>query len=243
MNPYQVLLETLGEELRERLDGDLLPSLYASVSVPTEVVRASFRAERIAFIDAQAGQWPDAAALDDAVARVIAHARRRGVGVGVVSGLIGAVAVPPELLARLVLALRLGQRLCVVFGIDPETSAGRLVLWRVVAAGFQIDMPSQAPVNVRMRDLPDLLRAQVPAPADAASWVGRRVANRMGLAAVNRAARLVPGLGVGVAGYTAHRRVDAMGARMAAVLRRTAEVQPFEVQDEALAVEVPAGAR
>lgn len=243
MNAYQVLLETLGDELRERLDGDLLPSLYASISVPTEVVRASFRAEGIAFIDGRTGQWPDAAALDDAVARVIAHARRRGVGLGVVSGLIGAVAVPPEFLARLVLALRLGQRLCVVYGVDPETSAGRLVLWRVVAAGFELEVPKEAAVGVRMRDLPDLIRSQVPAPGDAASWVGRRMVRQAGLSAVNRAARMVPGLGVGVAGYAAHRRVDAMGARMAAVLRRVAEVQPFEVQDEALAVEVHPGAR
>ena len=238
MSPWQVLLETLGDELRDRLDGDLLPSLYAAVSVPTEVIRATFRAEGIAFIDANAGQWPDALSLEESAKQVIAHARRRGVSLSVVSGLVGAVAIPPEVLASLVRALRLGQRMAVVFGFDPETNAGRLVLWRAVAAAYDLEMPSQAQVGMRVSDLPELLKSQLPSTQGVATWMGKRVARRVAMTAVKRATRLVPGLGVGVAGFTAHRRVDAMGARMLNVFRRSVEAQPFDVLDESLAVEI-----
>ena len=238
MSPWQVLLETLGDELRDRLDGDLLPSLYAAVSVPTEVIRATFRAEGIAFIDANAGQWPDALSLEESAKQVIAQARRRGVSLSVVSGLVGAVAIPPEVLASLVLALRLGQRMAVVFGFDPETNAGRLVLWRAVAAAYDLEMPSQAQVGMRVSDLPELLKSQLPSTRGVATWMGKRVARRMAMPAVKRATRLVPGRGAGGAGFTAHRRVDAMGARMLNVFRRSVEAQPFDVLDESLAVEV-----
>lgn len=238
MSPWQVLLETLGDEVRDRLDGDLLPSLYATVSVPTQVIRATFRADDIAFIDANAGQWPDALALEESAQQVIAHARRRGVSLSVVSGLVGAVAIPPEVLASLVLALRLGQRMAVVFGFDPETDAGRLVLWRAVAAAYDLEMPSQAQVGMRVSDLPELLKSQLPSSQRVASWMGKRVARRVAMTAVKRATRLVPGLGMGVAGWAAHRRVDTMGARMLTVFRRSVEAQPFDVLDESVAVEV-----
>ena len=242
MTPWQVFLDTLGDEVRARLDGDLLPALYTAVSVPTAQIRAELRESGLAFSDAQTGQWPTAQALEDSAARLVIEARRRGVGLGVASGLVGAVAIPPEVLASLILALRLGQRLAVVYGFDPETMAGRLVLWRAVAAAYEINLPAQAQVGMRVRDLPDLFKSQLPAGPQAATWMARQVATRAVLTAISRVTRLIPGLGAGIGGITAHRRTDAMGARMLVVFRRSAEAQPFDLLDETVAVEVPTSA-
>lgn len=238
MTPWQVLLETLGDEMRDRLDGDLLPALYAAVSVPTLTIRAELREEGLPFVYADAGQWPSAQELDEAAKRVITSAQRRGVGLGVASGFVGAAAIPPEVLAGLVLALRLGQRLAVLHGFDPENNAGRLVLWRAVAAAYEIELPREAQVGVRVRDLPELLKSQLPASQEAAGWMARQVATRAVLTALSRVTRLIPGLGAGVGGYAAHRRIDGMGKRMLTVFRRSVEAQPFDLLDESLAVEI-----
>ncbi len=238
MTPWQVLIDTLGGEVRDRLDGDLLPALYAAVSVPTAVIRSELRSDGLLFVDPQAGQWPTAQELEEASKKTVVNAQRRGVGLGVASGLVGAVAIPPEVLAGLVLALRLGQRLAVIFGFDPETDAGRLVLWRAVAAAYDIELPQQAQVGMRVRDLPELLKSQLPAGQQAATWMARQVAVRALMTAVSRVTRLIPGLGAGVGGYSAHKRIEAMGARMLVVFRRSVEAQPFDLFGESLAVEV-----
>lgn len=238
MTPWQTLIELLGGEVKDRLDGDLLPALYAAVSVPTAIIRSELRDEGLSFIDPEAGLWPGVQQLDESAKKMIVSAQRRGVGLGVASGLVGAVAIPPEVLAGLVLALRLGQRLGVIFGFDPETDAGRLVLWRAVAAAYDIDLPQQAQVGMRVRDLPELLRSQLPAGQQAATWMARQVATRALMTAVSRVTRLIPGLGAGVGGYSAHKRIEVMGARMLTVFRRSVEAQPFDLLDESLAVEV-----
>ncbi len=239
MTPWQVLLDTVGGELRTRLDGDLLPALYAAVSVPTAQIRADLREEGLAYVDSQAGQWPSSQQLEETSSRVVKHARRRGVGLGVASGLVGAVAIPPEVLGGLVLALRLGQRLAVVHGFDPETNAGRLVLWRAVAAAYDIDLPAQSQVGMRVRDLPELLRSQLPAGPQAATWMARQVGVRAAVSVVSEITRFIPGLGAGIAGFSAHRRTEAMSARMLVVFRRSVEAQPFDLLDESVAVEIP----
>ena len=93
MTPWQVLIDTLGGEVRDRLDGDLLPALYAAVSVPTAVIRSELRSDGLLFVDPQAGQWPTAQELEEASKKTVVNAQRRGVGLGVASGLVGAVAM------------------------------------------------------------------------------------------------------------------------------------------------------
>jgi len=238
MTPWQVLLEALGGEVKDRLDGDILPSLYAAVSVPTATIRADLRDDGLRFIDSDTGQWPTEQELDESAKRATVASQRRGAGLGIASGIVGAVAIPPEVLAGLVLALRLGQRLAVIYGFDPETDAGRLVLWRAIAAAYDIELPQQAQVGMRVRDLPELLKSQLPASQQAATWMARQVAVRALMTGVSRVTRLIPGLGAGVAGYSAHRRIDAMAKRMLTVFKRSVEARPFDLLDESLAVEV-----
>ena len=233
-SPWSVLLQAMGE----RLDEDLLPAVYAAASVPTADIRQFFRDNGLAHLDPQAGANPGLPELEAAADRVIATARGRAAALGAVGGLAGAIAIPPEVLASLVQTLRLAQRLGVLYGFDPETETGKLVMWRAIAAGYEITLPSQGPIGLKVRDLPDVLRNQVPATRQASGWVARQVATRSVMSVANRVTRLIPGLGAGMAAWGAHRRIDAMGHRMAAVYARACNDTAFDVEDEVLAVEV-----
>ena len=234
-SPWSVLLKSVGE----RLDEDLLPAVYEAASVPTAEIRQQLRDAGTPHLDPEAGLRPDPAELEAAAAGLIATARGRAAALGAVGGLAGAFAIPPEVLASLVHTLRLAQRLGVLYGFDPESDTGKAVMWRAIAAGFEIELPTQGAIGLKIRDLPDVMRSQVPATRQATGWLVRQVITRTALSVANRVTRLVPGLGVGVAAWGAQRRIEAMGSRMAGVYARACTDGAFDIDDEVLAVEVP----
>jgi hypothetical protein len=209
------------------------------VSVPTAEVRAWLREEGIPFLDPDGDQGPSLQEVEAAAERIVGQAQGRAVALGVASGLAGAVAIPPEILATLVHVLRLSQRLAVMFGFDPETDRGRVLLWRALAAAYEVELPSQGSVGVRVRDLPEVVRAQLPATRQASLWLTRQVFWRSVMTAAGRVIRVVPGLGAGIAGWSGYRRTAAMGRRMIAVYRGGADAVPWELGDEEAAIEVP----
>lgn len=233
-SPLSLLLESLGE----RLDADLLPALYAAASVPTEDIRGWLREAGIVHMDPVTGRVAPLADLDEAARTVVCQSRDRATILGVASGLVGAVAVPPEVLATVVQVLRLGQRLAVVYGFDPETDTGKLVLWRAIAAAYEVELPAQGAVGLRVRELPDLLLNQLPATRQATGWLARQVLIRTVTSVAGRVSRLIPGLGAGLGGYGARRRFHAMGGRMVEVFHGACDAAPFELEDEVAAVEI-----
>lgn len=235
---FGILMDNLGD----RLDEDLLPAIYAAASVPTAEIRAWMRDAGLPFVDREAGQHPSAADLDDAADRLVRQARGRAVALGIASGLVGAVAVPPEVVATIVTSLRLAQRLAVLHGIDPETDAGKLLLWRAMAAAYDVELP-EGMIGMRVREIPDVVRAQLPATAQATAWLARQIAVRTVTSVAGRVTRLIPGLGAGVAAYSAFRRTAEMGRKMRDVYRRATEGERFDLQDEEPAVEVRGGRR
>jgi hypothetical protein len=237
-NPSTELLAAILDALVRRADSELLPGLYEAASVPTAEIRAELRASGTPHLDPQTGRSASAEELEAAATALVVRARQQATFVGLASGLGGALAVPPELAASVVQTLRLAQRIGVVYGFDPDTDAGRVVLWRALAAGWEVPLPSGGPTKVRVRDLPDLIRAQLPASGPASSWVARQVVQRTVSSAVGRVTRLVPGLSVGLAGLGARRRIDAIGRRMIRTYQRACEAVPFDLAGEVDAIEV-----
>lgn len=233
-SPWSPLLEVLGE----RLDEDLLPAVYAAASVPTEDIRAWLRESGLTHVDLATGLRPALAEIDDAAKTVVSSAKGRAATMGALGGLAGAVAIPPEILASLVQTLRLAQRLAVMYGLDPETDAGKLVLWRALAAAYEVELPTEGALGVKVRDLPTVMKSQLPATRQATAWLARQVVVRTVMGAATRVTRLIPGLGSGIAAWSAHRRMDGMGTRMIEVYRRHADLGTFDVEDEEIAVEV-----
>lgn len=222
----------------DRIDADLLPGIYAAVSVSTVEIRAQFEEEGIPYSDPSTGRNPALADVVVAAERVIRDSRNRATAVAAAAGLAGPVAVPPEVLAGIIQTLRLAQRLSVLFGFDPETDAGKVVMFRALAAAMDIELPQQAQVGLKIRDLPALVRSQLPGSSGSSGWIARQVVDRGTAMVVRRVVRLVPGLGMGLAAWGALRRTEQAGAKMVEVFRRATEAVPWDLGQEEIAVEV-----
>lgn len=233
-SPWSVIASAVGD----RLDAELLPTLYERASVPTAEIRAELRAAGIHFCDPDCGENPDAIALAEAARMVASSATRTATAMGIAGGFVGVFAIPPEMVAQLIQSLRTAQRLAVVYGFDPDGDTGKIVLWRAIAAAYDVELPTEGKVGLRVRELPRIVSAQLPASRIGTTWLARQMLNRgLGVVAA-RAGRLVPGLGAGFGGWSAHRRASEMAARMINVYARASAAMPFDLDDESLAVEI-----
>ncbi len=212
---WKLLIENVGD----RLDEDLLPALYAAVSLPTEAIRRELDERELIWYEPGAGRAPSLEELDLSAERLIDTSRRRAGALGGVGALAGALAVPPEVLASLVHSLRLAQRLAVVYGFDPESERGRVLLWRALAAANGIELPDQGSLDLKVKDLPAAIASQVPRGKNAAAWVTRRMVRRTTGQLTRRITRLIPGLGAGVAVWRSSRSQEDQGRKMQAIYR------------------------
>lgn len=235
MTPLEMFARALGD----RIDVELIPSLVERISVPTNQIRAELRQAGLPWQDPEAGVLHELPDLLESARKVARKGTWQAAGVGAVGGAIGAAAVPPELMLTLVHHLRLAQRLAVVFGIDPETDAGKILVARAMAAAYEVELPTEARLELRVRDLPAFLSRASPVQGDAGRWVVRQIVGRTATALTRRVSRLVPGLGVGIGAFGAGKRTMEAADRMIEVYSRALEAIPFDVGDEELAVEVP----
>lgn len=234
MSPWQIIAEALGQ----RLDAELIPSLYAAASVAPAQARDELRAAGLAFVDEATGQFPEPDDIARTVAWVVKAASRQAGVVGAVSGAAGFLAVAPEVLASAVATLRLAQRLAVVYGFDPDTDAGRMVISRALAHAYEVQLPESTRVATRVSELPALVRTGAGNSQAMVAWAGRRALSGTASVLVGRVSRLVPGLGAVIGGIRAFRAQERLAARMCEVYARTMEALPFDLRDEEIAVEV-----
>ncbi|MFT4626167.1 MAG: hypothetical protein ACI8PZ_004841 [Myxococcota bacterium] len=208
-------------ELADHMDSRLMAGWIHTVSVPTPRVRSWLRSSKRPFID-PGGPQVSLADADATAAWVVEQARWSGGTLGGIAGLGGAASVPPEIVATVIHALRLAQRLCVVYGFDHSTDRGRMVLWQTLAAGFEVELPNQGPIGLRLSELPSVLvrRSDVLTVGGA---LARRVLRRSALMVVGRLFRLLPVVSAGLSASDGQRRMAEIGSRMSATLRRVAE--------------------
>ncbi|MBK7755410.1 MAG: hypothetical protein IPI35_03165 [Deltaproteobacteria bacterium] len=223
----------LQDALQERLDVDLLTSIYGSVSLSAGEIRRELEAEGLVYYDPTSGQSPELFELDRSAEALIARSRSRAGYIGAAGAFAGAAGVPPELVASLVHLLRLGQRLAVVYGLDPESEAGQLALRRALAAAFELPLPEPGGPALRVRDLPAVITQQLPAAPQAVGWAVRATGDKLVSVALRRVMRLVPGLSVASSTLYARRSLGERAARLQAVLRRTWTGEPLDDATEA----------
>ena len=208
--------------LVERLDSDLLPTLYRQASLPTAQVVADLNSRGEAH--ALQVDSPDLHDLEATSERVINRSGRRAAARGALAGAGGLFAVPPEAAASAVQTLRLAQRLVVVWGHDPETDLGQIHLARTLAAAFQVELPEQGPLDMRLSDLPKLAIDRV-RPTQSTALVSqtgalaRVLAVRSAVTLATRFSRWIPGVGAGLGAVSARRSLREQGERMVTHLR------------------------
>lgn len=228
--PLRMVLDLAGQ-IGEQADARFFAGVVAAVSVPTDKARERLRLAGRPFLDPEGPTRPSPEAVDETAEWVILQAASGLTALGGLAGLGGAASVPPEVLAQLVGGLRLAQRLAVVYGLDPETDRGQMVVWRALAAGFEVELPEDGLVAMRVSQVPDLVRGRLPGPSTVAGVLARRMAMRTAWNVARRITRLVPMIALSTAAAGAGRRTDAIGRRMMAVFRRASE---FAMPDPSL---------
>ena len=148
--------------LGERIDEDLVSALYQRSSLRTTTIIEEF--ERRALIRDEPSRLdrPTEEQLWDSSDVVIKSARRRASVRGAMTGAAGLVAITPETMSAMIQILHLSQRLSVIWGHDPHTDRGRMLLVRALAQAHHVDLPDQGQLRVRVRDLRRLAGKQLP---------------------------------------------------------------------------------
>ena len=230
------LLEELLAALGAKVDREAVARGYAAVSIDTAGGRAWMDARGIAWVDDAAGRFPTEEELASSVRGVVAAYEGPATVVGLVGAFTGWPGVAPELAATLVQSLRLAQRLALVYGFDPHSERGGIVVTRALAAAWQVPLPEGSVGEFRVAELPSRVRAQlarVP-PSAVAGWMARIAGRSMAA----RLMRFVPGLTTVVGVREARRRLREMGDRMEPVVRAAMDRGRFELPGERRAVEV-----
>ena len=219
-------LRQVWNNLTERLDEDFFPTLYSAVSLRTADIESEL--DELGLARIVPDHTPEPHQLDLSSRTVISQSSRRAAARGALAGAGGALAVPPEVVMSVVQCIRLAQRLVVVWGFDPETDLGQIHLARSLAAAFEVELPEQGPIDMRVRDLARLTRPRVPEVRNQTTALARVLATRSMVSLANRFSRWVPGIGAGLGAIGARRRLRKQGKRMVTYLRRTRGVSATE---------------
>ncbi len=200
-SPLHQALENLGE----RIDEDLLAHLYERASIETSEIHAELRKAGLIWDDGSPLTPPSRQALEDTSQRIIRRARRRASVRGAVTGAMGILAIPPETVAGMIQLLQLSQRLAVVWGHDPHSDRGRILLIRALSRALDLELPEQGQLRVRVRDLRRVAARQLPDPRHTGVMLGLSLARFSLGRAGSGLARAVPGVGALAGGFEARR--------------------------------------
>jgi hypothetical protein len=233
----------LPREWAETIDARLLSVLLGRMSVPTRRTRTWLRGRRWPFVDPERpvdDPSPSPQAIDRTADRVIARYATQASVLGLAAGLGGMASIPPEVLASAIGAYRLAQRLCVVYGFDPESDRGQMALWRALAQAYGLDLPESGVVSMRASQLPGMLTGRGAGQGENVSGTLTRAALRTTAWRVaGRVSRFVPVLAALTQSSRERRQFRELGVEMKAVLRRLSEPSgaPADIED---AVEIDA---
>lgn len=212
-------------ELLDRADDQMLVGVYAAVSVSTRRERARLRQAAKPFVDPAKETIPSRHEIEGTANWVIDNSRVSSAALGGIAGVVGPMSVPPEVMLTILRGVRLGQRLAVVYGFDPEDDRGQMAMWRALAAGFDVELPDDGPMGMRVSDLPKMTGVPtMPDPKSVAGKLAKRAIKRTFWRIAGRLTRWVPVLAMGSAASGASDQTADLGERMMAMYARLAEL-------------------
>ncbi len=233
-------LRQLPRELLDNVDARLLSLLLDRMSVPTRRTRAWLRGRRLPFMDPERPvdvEGPSRSDIDLTAERVIARYATQASFLGMAAGLGGIASIPPEVLASAIGSYRLAQRLCVVYGFDPETDRGQMALWQALAHAYGLELPDSGLVSMRASQLPRLLVGRAP-EENVSGTLTRAALRTTAWRVAGRISRFVPLLAAVTQSSNERRQFRELGAEMKAVLRRLAEVPERGDIEDAIELDV-----
>ena len=226
------------DEAKTWADERLLSNAYAGISVNVRKFRTKLREANKPFLDPHVPDEPMLSEVDRTAAWVVEQV---SVQTAIRSGLAslgGALSIPPEVVLTIATLVRLAQKLAIVYGFDPKTDSGQMVMWRALAAGLETELPESGPLGMRLRDLAKVV--SVPSSEQVGAAVTRALVRKSAWMVLRRVTRFVPALALGSSTVGGRRKMQAAGARMMPVFRSLSESGPSKDVTIQEAVEVVA---
>lgn len=204
-------------DLGEKLDSEVLPALYNAASLKGEVIRAELRSQGLDHWDPGSDNLPTRSAMERTCELLVRRASRLAGLRGAAGSFGGFLTLAPDMGLALVQTLRLAQRLAVVWGHDPDSEPGRLLLTRALATAWKIDLPREGMQPTHLSQVPGLVRSSLSMQRSSGTAIARNVASRAAGMAGRRISSVVPGLGTGLGAWSARRQLREQGAAMAQI--------------------------
>jgi len=214
------LWSEVATELLIRVDEDLLARLIREIAVDVNSVRKRLDQRALAYDQRGKSPRPTTEALSQTAETLIRRASRRAALGGMLTGWAGLVGVPSEVTLRMLLTVRLAQQLAVVYGHDPGTDKGRILVRRALAAAYEIELPDQQLEGTRLSDLTSIVRASSDAHTRTA-WLARAAIRTTSRSVGQSLTRTLPGLGMAPGMFRSRRTIRDQGQRMHQSLVRT----------------------
>ena len=201
-------------ELEVRTNKDLLPAILNRLGLSKAAILEELQA-----LGAPTGfeTGTPLHELDKSVQLLERRNERRSMIWGSLAALGGAFTLTPEALAEVVFELRRSQRLSVVFGFDPKTPLGELLVWGSLAEAYRVKLPQQTRLGVDIRSFGQLTQTEPAASSQLGVTLELILAS---LAATRRKpSRVLPILGAGSHALELRRQRREKHQRMAAHFR------------------------
>ena len=206
--------------LGERIDEDVVGLLYERASLSTEEIIAEFTQMKIRWDRPDTFPPLTRNELEINSLAIVKKAQRRASLRGALTGTVGFIAIPPEVLASMIQLLQLSQKLAVVWGHDPNSDRGRILLIRSFSHALGVSLPDHAPLSIRLGDIRKIATKQLPDLRHTGVLLGLSLARhslgrlRTGLA------RSLPFVGALAGGIEARRSISAAATKMIEVYSR-----------------------
>jgi hypothetical protein len=210
----------LSSQLLQFGDERFIEAAFSAVSVDPDKLRARLRTQGLVYQHETASNPPTMDQLNQTAERVIKLSSDNATAMGGIAGAIGALSLPPEIAAHIIAVVRLAQRLAVVYGFDTKTDQGRMVLWQVLAEGFEVDFPAGGSTAIRLSEVLSVRDNTKSVTSSLAQAMVRRSSRLVG----RRFQRLIPILSSAPAAMAARRRVLEAGQRMHVTYRQLADL-------------------
>jgi hypothetical protein len=202
------LLTILLEEVGAEIDSNTLPKLYDLASIDVDATLEDFRRRGWTYCEPRLNRRPSKDLLLPHSEALIRSSARRALyrgGIGSAAGPLGAIS---HRTAHFVQSLRMIQRLGLLYGYDPHNETEKAILLRALARGYDVKLPAQNKMQLRLREVPNLVRT---INSQAHSSIMSTILESTKSGGLKRLRRWIPGAGIGFEALAAKKNMYRIG--------------------------------
>jgi hypothetical protein len=230
-------VDDLAHSIFETIDEGLFQRLYQVASVEPEAILADLRqAGHLVESLAEVQELPTEV-LDALADSYIKSARRTAAMGGVSLGVGGWLGLAPGLAQLLVLVLRLGQRISLVYGFDYRSGQGELDLWKGIASAVGASLRWEGTGAEVVKRLPVAVTGSGAFTNPLLMQALRAVVARVALSSGRQLSRWLPLIGGGTGMVFNYLEVDRIGRRLKDNWRAQHVISSFD-RGSAIEVEI-----